>query len=261
MIVDSHVNLHGEKFADDLEDAIIRAREAGIGPMLNICCHLNDFDDVLKVAHTDPNIWATVGTHPHDAKDNPDITAQDIISLTQDHKVVGIGETGLDYHYDWSPREVQKANFQAHIDAVHETGLPLVVHTREADEDMMQMLQSAYAAKPFNAIMHCYTSGQRLADAAAEMGFYFSVSGIMTFKNAHDVRERIKSMPQDRIMLETDCPYLDLAVDLPAEFRVLAEIGAFAIPMNQKMHAREALFCFKNGKGLVNPTRIHARIF
>lgn len=208
MIVDSHVNLHGEKFADDLEETIARARAAGIGPMLNICCHLKDYEAVLKVANMDPNIWATVGTHPHDAKDNPDIQAKDIIDLTLDPKVVGIGETGLDYHYDWSPRDIQKANFQAHIDAVHETGLPLVVHTRESDEDMIDMLQAAYAKKPFNAIMHCYTSGQKLADAASEMGFYFSVSGIMTFKNAHDVRERILTMPKDRIMLETDCPYL-----------------------------------------------------
>ena len=208
MIVDSHVNLHGEKFADDLNATIARAREAGVGPMLNICCHLKDFEAVLNVANMDPNIWATVGTHPHDAKDNPDITAEEIIALTKDPKVVGIGETGLDYHYDWSPREIQKANFQAHIEAVHETGLPLIVHTREADEDMMDILQTAYAKKPFNAIMHCYTSGQKLADAATEMGFYFSVSGIMTFKNAHDVRERILTMPKDRIMLETDCPYL-----------------------------------------------------
>lgn len=208
MIVDSHVNLHGEKFADDLKDVILRAREAGVGPMLNICCHLKNFDAVMDVANLDPNIWATVGTHPHDAKDNPDIDAADIIKLTPSPKVVGIGETGLDYHYDWSPRDIQKANFQAHIDAVHATGLPLVVHTREADEDMTEMLQTAYAEKPFNAIMHCYTSGQRLADAAAEMGFYFSVSGIMTFKNAHDVRARILNMPKDRVMLETDCPYL-----------------------------------------------------
>ena len=208
MIVDSHVNLHGEKFADDLDETLRRARDAGVGPMLNICCRLKDFEAVLKVANLDPNIWATVGTHPHDAKDNPDIIAKDIVELTTNPKVVGIGETGLDYHYDWSPRDIQKANFRAHIDAVHETGLPLVVHTREADEDMIKMLQTAYAQKPFNAIMHCYTSGQRLADAAAEMGFYFSVSGIMTFKNAHDVRDRILTMPRDRIMLETDCPYL-----------------------------------------------------
>jgi len=182
MIVDSHVNLHGEKFADDLSETILRAREAGVGPMLNICCHLKDFEAVLGVANLDPNIWATIGTHPHDAKDNPNITAEDIIPDTQNPKVVGIGETGLDYHYDWSPRDIQKANFQAHIDAVHETGLPLVVHTRESDEDMMEMLQAAYAKKPFDAIMHCYTSGQKLADAASEMGFYFSVSGIMPYR-------------------------------------------------------------------------------
>ncbi len=208
MIVDSHVNLHGEKFAEDLDDTIVRARDAGVGPMLNICCHLKDIEAVLNVARMDPNIWATVGTHPHDAKDNPDITAETLIALAQDPKIVGIGESGLDYHYDFSPRDVQKANFQAHIEAVQETQLPLVVHTREADDDMMEMLQTAYAKTPFNAIMHCYTSGQRLADAAAEMGFYFSVSGIMTFKNAHDVRQCIERMPKDRIMLETDCPYL-----------------------------------------------------
>ncbi|GGX59013.1 LuxR family transcriptional regulator [Litorimonas cladophorae] len=208
MIVDSHVNLHDEKFADDLAETILRARAAGVGPMLNICCHLKDAKAVLDVAQMDADIWATVGTHPHDAKDNPDVTAEEISALTRHPKVVAIGETGLDYHYDWSPRDVQKANFQAHIEAVQETGLPLVVHTREADDDMLEMLQTAYAKKPFSAIMHCYTSGQRLADAATEMGFYFSVSGIMTFKSAHEVRERILTMPKDRIMLETDCPYL-----------------------------------------------------
>ncbi len=208
MIVDSHVNLHGEKFADDLAETILRARDAGVGPMLNICCHLKDAKAVLDVAHMDPNIWATVGTHPHDAKDNPDIKAETIVALTHDPKVVAIGETGLDYHYDWSPRKIQRANFLAHIEAVQETQLPLIVHTREADDDMLEILQTAYAKKPFNAIMHCYTSGQRLADAAAEMGFYFSVSGIMTFKSAHEVRECILKMPRNRIMLETDCPYL-----------------------------------------------------
>jgi len=208
MLVDSHVNLHGEKFADDLDDVIQQSWDAGIGSLLNICCNIKDLDAVLKVANMSPNIWATVGTHPHDAKDNPDITAEGIVELSKHPKIIAIGETGLDYHYDWSPREVQKANFQAHIEAVQETGLPLVVHTREADEDMMEMLQSAFAKKEFSAVMHCYTSGQKLADAAAEMGFYFSVSGIMTFKNAHDVRDRIKTMPRDRILIETDCPYL-----------------------------------------------------
>lgn len=208
MLVDSHVNLHGEKFAEDLDEVLQRAKDADVRTMLNICCHLKDFDAVLKVANMDKDVWATVGTHPHDAKDNPDITAEQITALTHDPKVIGIGETGLDYHYDWSPRDIQKANFQAHIESVQQTQLPLVVHTREADEDTLELLQAAYARKPFPAIMHCYTSGQHLADAAAEMGFYFSVSGIMTFKNAHDVRDRIKAMPRDRILIETDCPYL-----------------------------------------------------
>ena len=208
MLIDSHVNLHGEKFADDLDDVLTRSWEADISALLNICCNLKDLDAVLKVANKGENIWASVGTHPHDAKDNPDIEAETIIKLSDHPKIIGIGETGLDYHYDWSPRDIQKANFQAHIEAVQDTGLPLIVHTRDADDDMMEMLQTAYAKAPFSAIMHCYTSGQKLADAAAEMGFYFSVSGIMTFKNAHEVRERIKTMPKDRILLETDCPYL-----------------------------------------------------
>jgi len=208
MLVDSHVNLHGEKFAEDLDEVIQRAWDSEISTLLNICCNIKDLDNVLAIANKDKNIWATVGTHPHDAKDNPDITPEYITKLSDHPKIVGIGETGLDYHYDWSPRDIQKSNFQAHIEAVQETQLPLVVHTREADEDMMEMLQTAFARKEFKAIMHCYTSGQKLADAAAEMGFYFSVSGIMTFKNAHDVRERIMTMPKDRILIETDCPYL-----------------------------------------------------
>jgi TatD DNase family protein len=208
MLVDSHVNLHGEKFAEDLDTVLESAKAADISAMLNICCNTKDLDAVLKVAERDSNIWASVGTHPHDAKDNPDITASHITKLAEHPKIIGIGETGLDYHYDWSPRDVQKANFAAHIEAVQATGLPLIVHTREADDDMLEMLQAAYARQPFDAIMHCYTSGQKLADAAAEMGFYFSVSGIMTFINAHEVRDRIKTMPRDRILIETDCPYL-----------------------------------------------------
>jgi len=208
MLVDSHVNLHGEKFAEDLPEVIARARAVGIGPMLNICCNIKDRDAVLKVTEGEPDIWASLGTHPHDAKDNPDITAEQILALADHPKIVGIGETGLDYHYGYSARDVQIRNFQAHIRACQISGLPLIVHTREADEDTMELLSTAYAKQPFTAIMHCYTSGQALADLAANLGFYFSVSGIMTFKNAHEVRDRIKTFPADRIMLETDCPYL-----------------------------------------------------
>ncbi|WP_298912618.1 TatD family hydrolase [uncultured Algimonas sp.] len=208
MIVDSHVNLHGERFADDLDAVIARAADAGVSHMLNICCNIKDFDAVVKVAEDHDHIWATLGTHPHDAKDNPDLKAQTLIDMAAHPKVVGIGETGFDFHYGYSSREAQISNFAVHIEAAHETQLPLVVHTREADTLMLDTLRRTGAGRDYPALLHCYTSGAELADWAAEQGIYFSVSGIVTFKNAHDVRDRIKAMPDDRIMLETDCPYL-----------------------------------------------------
>ena len=208
MLVDSHVNLHGEKFANDLPEVISAAREAGIGPMLNICCNIKDYDDVLKVCDNDDNIWASVGTHPHDAKDNPDIKAETIAALSEHPKIIGIGETGLDFHYNYSDSADQEKNFRAHIEAAQHTQLPLIIHTRNADKLMQNMLDAALAHKYFPALLHCYTSGPELAKWAAERDFYFSVSGIVTFKNAHDVRDIIKIMPDNRIMIETDCPYL-----------------------------------------------------
>ena len=208
MFVDSHVNLHGEKFADDLNEVIARSSQANVSAMLNICCNLKDMAAVLDVANMGDNMWASVGTHPHDAKDNPDISAADICAFTDHPKVIGIGETGLDFHYNYSDKAAQLRNFQAHIDAVRQSGLPLIIHTRNADEDMEDILTKEMGKAPFKALLHCYTSGERLARAAAEMGCYFSVSGIITFKNAHDVREIASWIPEDRIMIETDCPYL-----------------------------------------------------
>ena len=208
MLVDSHVNLHGERFADDVAEVIKAARQTGVGPMLNICCNIKDYEATIKVGEGDDNIWASVGTHPHDAKDNPDITAQQIAGMTKHPKVVGIGETGLDFHYKYSDVDAQRHNFQAHIDAARDTQLPLIIHTREADDMMLEMLEAAFKQGEFPALLHCYTSGPELAARAAEMGLYFSVSGIVTFKNAHDVRDIVKNMPDDRIMIETDCPYL-----------------------------------------------------
>lgn len=208
MIIDSHVNLHGEKFADDRDAVISRAHEVGVTHMINICCNIKDFEAVVKVAEDHDNIWATVGTHPHDAKDNPDITADQLIEMASHPKVVGIGETGYDFHYGYSSQDDQVKNFAAHIEASRQTQLPLVIHTREADTLMLETLKESGAGRDYPALLHCYTSGQDLAEWAAEAGLYFSVSGIVTFKTAHDVRDRIKSMPDDRIMLETDCPYL-----------------------------------------------------
>lgn len=208
MLIDSHVNLHAPQFAQDQAQVIDRAREAGIALMVNISDKVSTFDATHAVAMAHDDIWATVGTHPHEAKENPDLTAAELIALAQRPKVVGIGECGLDFHYDLSPREIQAAVFRQHCIAARETGLPLVVHTREADEVMAQILEEEYAAGPFRMLMHCYTSGPELARRAAALGAWFSVSGIATFKAAQDVRDIIADMPADRIIVETDCPYL-----------------------------------------------------
>lgn len=208
MLVDSHVNLHGEKFVEDLDAVVSRAQEAGIGTMLNICCNISDYDDVVAVAERYKHMWASVGTHPHDAKENPDITAQQIINLSKHPKVIGIGETGLDFHYNYSDKAAQLHNFKAHIEASRETQLPLIIHSREADKLMADILEREMAKGAFPALLHCYTSGTELAKRAVNLGLYFSMSGIITFKNAKDVRDIASWLPGERLMIETDCPYL-----------------------------------------------------
>jgi TatD DNase family protein len=208
MLIDSHVNLHGEKFSDDLDEVIDRAKAAGVKGLLNICCNIKDFEAMVNVAELSNAIWASVGTHPHDAKDNPSLKAEELLEMAQHPKIIGIGETGFDFHYGYSSQDEQVYNFQAHIEAARESQLPLIIHTREADELMIETLEREMGKGEFSAIMHCYTSGEALARTAIDMGFYFSVSGIVTFKNAHDVRQIIEIMPDDRILIETDCPYL-----------------------------------------------------
>jgi TatD DNase family protein len=207
MLIDSHVNLHAPQFDADREAVIQRARAAGVGLMVNICDRVSNYRAVRLVAEH-PDIWATVGTHPHEAKEDPGLSAARLVELAADPRVVGIGETGLDFHYDLSPRDIQATVFRAHVAAARQTGLPLVVHTREADEVMAAILEEEYAAGPFRILMHCYTSGAELAARAAALGAWFSVSGIATFKAAEDVRAVIRDMPADRIVVETDCPYL-----------------------------------------------------
>lgn len=208
MLIDSHVNLHAPQFAEDAEAVIGRARAAGVGMMITISDKVSTFEAPHAIAMAHDDIWCTVGTHPHESKENPALTAETLIGLASRTKVVGIGETGLDFHYDLSPRDVQAAVFRAHIAAARATGLPLVVHTREADAVMGDILEQEFAAGPFKLLMHCYTSGAALARRAADLGAWFSVSGIATFKAAEDVRAVIRAMPADRIILETDCPYL-----------------------------------------------------
>jgi len=208
MLIDSHVNLHAPQFADDQAEVIERARAAGVGLMVTICDRVSSFEAVHAIAVAHDDIWCTVGTHPHEAKENPDLSPETLVRLAARSKVVGIGETGLDFHYDYSPRPVQIAVFQAHVAAARETGLPLVVHTREADTVMAELLEAEHERGPFKLLLHCYTSGAELARRAAALGAWFSVSGIATFKAAEDVRSVIRDMPADRIIVETDCPYL-----------------------------------------------------
>ena len=207
MLIDSHVNLHAPQFDEDRQAVIDRARAAGIGLMVNICDKVPNFPAVRALADQ-PDIWCTVGAHPHEAKDHGDLTAQWLIDQAADPRVVGIGETGLDFHYDLSPRDLQASVFVRHIAAARETGLPLVVHTRQADQMMGDILEAEHAKGGFPILMHCYTSGSELAARAAALGAWFSVSGIATFKAAEDVRAVVRDMPGDRIIVETDCPYL-----------------------------------------------------
>lgn len=208
MLIDSHVNLHAPQFDEDRDAVIARAREAGVAMMVEISDRLSTFEATHGLAMAHPDIWCTVGVHPHETRHYPELTAQALIDLSRRPRVVGIGECGLDYHYDLSPRDQQQTVFRTHVAAARSTGLPLVVHTREADADMARILEEEQARGAFRFLMHCYTSGPELAERAAEMGAWFSVSGIATFKAAEDVRALIRAMPEDRIIVETDCPYL-----------------------------------------------------
>jgi TatD DNase family protein len=208
MIIDSHVNLHAPQFDEDRDAVIARARAAGVGLMVEISDKLSTFEATHGLAMAHDDIWCTVGVHPHEAKDHADLTAGRLAGLAARPRVVGIGECGLDFHYDLSPRDTQAAVFRQHIEAARLTGLPLVVHTREADEAMASILEEEQARAPFVFLMHCYTSGPELAQKAAELGAWFSVSGIATFKAAQEVRDIVAAMPADRIIVETDCPYL-----------------------------------------------------
>lgn len=208
MLIDSHVNLHAPQFDDDRDAVIARARAAGVRLMVEISDRLATFEATHGLAMAHDDIWCTVGVHPHEARHYEALTAQRLSDLAAKPRVVGIGECGLDFHYDLSPRDVQAAVFRQHVAAARETGLPLVVHTREADVLMADILDEEFARGPFKMLMHCYTSGPELAKKAAELGAWFSVSGIATFKAAEEVRAVIRDMPADRIIVETDCPYL-----------------------------------------------------
>lgn len=205
---DTHVNLHAEAYEEDLGDVLARARAAGVSRMLAICERLDSFPRVKAIADDNPDIWCSVGTHPHHAKDFVATTPADLIASAQDPKVVAIGETGMDLYYGYSPQDQQEASFRTHIIAARETQLPLIVHTREADDLTAEILEDEFAKGAFPILLHCYTGGPDLCRRGLALGAYVSVSGILSFKSAKDVRAVIKDVPLDRVILETDCPYL-----------------------------------------------------
>ncbi len=205
---DTHVNLHGETYQDDLDEVLSRARAAGVRRFLAICDRLDSFPAIQAIASAASDIWCSVGTHPHHAKDFPDVGADELVKLSQHPDVVAIGETGLDFHYGYSPADVQEKSFRTHIAAARETGLPVIVHTREADNQTAKILEQEYSKGAFPILLHCYTGGLDLARRGLDLGAYISVSGILSFKSAKDVRAVISEVPLERIILETDCPYL-----------------------------------------------------
>jgi TatD DNase family protein len=205
MLVDSHCHLDFPDFAPERDAVIDRAFAAGIGTMLTICTRLDQFDGVKAIAEAEPRIWCSVGAHPHEAADHADLLADRLVELAGHPRVVGIGETGLDFHYDLSPRDIQEHVFRAHIAASKTSGLPLIIHAREADAEIAGILT---AEKPPPGVLHCFSSGRALAEAALEIGFYISISGIVTFRNAEDLRAIVRDLPLDQLLVETDAPYL-----------------------------------------------------
>jgi TatD DNase family protein len=208
MLVDSHCHLDFPHLSDQLDDVLARARQAGIETLVTICTRVRKFDSVLAIAKAHDNIFCSVGTHPHNADEERDIPLEEILSLAQHPKVVAIGEAGLDYHYDNAPRDDQEKGFRTHIAAARETGLPLVIHTRDADEDTARILSEEMDKGAFTAVLHCFTAGAELARKGVELGLYVSFSGVLTFKKSDELREIAASLPMDRVLVETDAPFL-----------------------------------------------------
>lgn len=208
MLVDSHCHLDFPDFADDLDALVARARQAGVGRMVSISTRVRKFEPLLALAERYPDVFCTVGTHPHHAAEEPDVTTADLVARTRHPKVVGIGEAGLDYHYDFSPRAAQEQGFRRHIAAARESNLPLVIHTREADDDTQQILDEEMGKGAFSAVLHCYTGGLKLAQRAVALGLYVGFTGIVTFKKSDALRDIAATLPKERILIETDAPYL-----------------------------------------------------
>jgi len=208
MLIDSHCHLNYKGLIEDQHNVLERARARGVDLMLNIATRESEWDDVLGTAVREADVWATVGIHPHEADEHPHVDTAKLVERAAHPRVVGIGETGLDYYYDHSDRERQQKSFRSHIAACRETGLPLIVHTREAEDDTRAIMTEEMGKGVFTAVIHCFTGSAGLARSMLDLGFSISLSGIVTFRNAGDLRETAHLIPRDRLLIETDSPFL-----------------------------------------------------
>jgi TatD DNase family protein len=208
MLVDSHCHLDFPDFAEERAAIVQRAVAAGVERMVTISTRVKKFPQVIEIAESFDEVYCSVGTHPHNAAEEPDVTAEELVSFSAHPKVVAIGEAGLDYHYDYAPRDAQAKSFRVHIDAARRTGLPLVIHARSADDDVAAILREETAKGAFPFILHCFSSGPALAATGVELGGYISFSGILTFRNSEEIRQIARTVPRERLLVETDAPYL-----------------------------------------------------
>ncbi|WP_174296387.1 TatD family hydrolase [Sphingomonas bacterium] len=208
MLADSHCHLNYEGMLERQPEVLARARARGVTAMLNISTREREWDAVIATAEREPDVWATIGIHPHEADEHPEVGAGWLVARAEHPRVVGLGETGLDYHYDRSDRDRQRASFRAHIAAARETGLPIVVHTRDAEDDTAAILADEMGKGAYTGVIHCFTATGDFADKALALGLYISISGIVTFKNARDLQQTAARLPIDRLLVETDAPFL-----------------------------------------------------
>lgn len=208
MLIDSHCHLNYEGLVERQDEVLEHARQRGVGGFLNISTRQREWSDVIAVADRHLDVWASVGVHPHEADAHPDLGAAALSQAAQHPRVIAIGECGLDYFYDKSDRQAQRERFEAHIEAARETGLPLVVHTREAEQDTAEILSAAVKKGGVRGVLHCFTGSAELARKGLDLGFYVSLSGIVTFKNAQDLQDTAKWLPADQMLVETDAPFL-----------------------------------------------------
>ncbi len=208
LVVDSHCHLDHEGLADRVPEVLANAEAAGVGLVVSIGTQVRKFNRLLRIAKENGNVFCTVGTHPHHAHEELDVTSADLVAIAEHPKVVGIGEAGLDYHYDLSPRAAQEQGFRTHIAAARESGLPLIIHAREADSDVARILEEEMSRGTFKPLLHCFTSSMELAKRGLALGAYVSFSGILTYRNAENLRAVAMEVPMDRLLVETDSPYL-----------------------------------------------------